>query len=354
MADELSVELYSSAELADVFALTHGGSSYIVAIDHTYELAGGKSGHPVEKTVWHFWRDEAAREGMAMRKLPEGSIPLPTAQAIAGLAFKDSLAAIVEANNVTAAWLMLWDLTAGGIANLATAAPRSVPLDLDTAQVAQIHLPAGADWSTAYLPCPLWLFHASLSVAPETGNIVAALNTADAHAVVFQYVPGEAAARSIAFVPNVLEPVFLRAEGKSLLFYRKPTADWSVYFHDVKISGEYGPVALPLEVGELNKAGGIEEPKRLDVGNVFLYAILSGADGRIALATVTGSKQKPELQLRVSTNGAGEFSLPRMVPLRQVPFRISMTRDKQGILMALGFLGEGGGFRVETLYLKNE
>jgi hypothetical protein len=45
---------------------------------------------------------------------------------------------------------------------------------------------------------------------------------ADAHAVVFQYVPGEAAARSIAFVPNVLEPVFLKAEGKSLLFYRKP------------------------------------------------------------------------------------------------------------------------------------
>jgi hypothetical protein len=88
----------------------------------------------------------------------------------------------------------------------------------------------------------------------------------------------------------------------------------------------------------------MEQPNRLDVGNVFLYAILAGADGRIALATVSRSKQKPELHLGVSTNGAGEFSLHRTVPLSHVPFRISMTWDK----------ARGGGFRVETVYLKNE
>jgi hypothetical protein len=49
-----------------------------------------------------------------------------------------------------------------------------------------------------------------------------------------------------------------------------------------------------------------------------------------------------ESVLQAQDKPGGEFHLRRAVPLSHVPFRISMTSDKLGILMALGFLGEGG------------
>jgi hypothetical protein len=354
MADETPLELYSSATLADVAAVTQGDTSYIVAVDHTYEPVRTAASHPVEKTIWHFWMRESAGRGATFHKLADGLIPLPAPQAVAVSMAVDSLAAVIEANNETPAWLMIWNLTAGGIANVADVTPHAIPLHLDVAHLSRIHIPHGSDWSSPFLPCPLWLFHANLFAIPETGRLVAALNTADAHAIVFQFAPGEAAAKAIAFVPEALEPAYATADGRSLLFYRKPTPQWSVFFHDVRISGKFGPIALPLEVAELNSAGGIDQPKRLDVGDVFVYAIRLRPDGRITLAAVGGSKQKPELKQYMSDKTGRQFQLRSTVPLRHVPFRVSMTFDKQGTLMALGFLGEGGGFGVETLYVKDE
>ena len=52
----------------------------------------------------------------------------------------------------------------------------------------------------------------------------------------------------LALVPAALNPVMLRVQGHDCLIYRAMPAGWSVYFHDLRYSSQFGPVALPLMI----------------------------------------------------------------------------------------------------------
>ena len=360
MAEEHAIELFSSGALADVAAVGHGGGTYVIGVDHTYQRVTGGSPHPMEKTLWRTSIREAAGgdAAAAFRKLPDATVSLANPQSLAMAISKDSLAVIVQANNVTSAWLYVWDIGPKRFPDAVLAGPPTltIPLQLDVDQGSVVEIPSRDDWSSPFLPPSLWLFHPRLSVAPDTGHLLAAFNTADARAIVFEYARGgnaaAATAKSIAYVPQSLEPAVARSGGNTLLFFRKPTPKWSVHFHDVKLSGTFGPVALPLEVASL-EAGAIGPARPVGVvGEVFVYSILQGAGGRITLAAVGGSTQKPELKVLVSENWGGPFQLRKTVALSRVPFRISMVDDgAAGIFFALGMKGDGGGYRVECLPL---
>lgn len=360
MADEHAIELFSSGALADVAAIAHAGGTYVIGVDHTYQRVNGGSPHPMEKTLWRTSIREAAggEAPAAFRKLPDATVSLANPQSLAMAISKDSLAVIVQANNVTSAWLYVWDIGPKRFPDGVLAGPPTltIPLQLDVDQGSKVEIPSRDDWSSPFLPPPLWLFHPRLSVAPDTGHLLAAFNTADARAIVFEYArsgTATAAAKSIAYVPQSLEPAVARSGANTLLFFRKPTPKWSVHFHDVKLSGTFGPVALPLQVATLDAAGVIGTARPVGiVGEIFVYSILQGVGNRITLAAVGGSTQEPELKVLVSEKWGGEFQLRKSVRLSRVPFRISMVDlGTAGIFFAMGLKGDGGGYRVECLLL---
>jgi hypothetical protein len=212
------------------------------------------------------------------------------------------------------------------------------------------------EWSTASLPCSQWLFYPAMTMVPGATRACIALNTADAHAVVWESDDAGKPAKVTAFLPDMLEPSWQRTGGRTLLFFRQSPPGWSVFFHDTRNSGQYGPMALPLAVCELNaegKAGTtLDLSKTTGLGDVFAFHVCGDEHKMLALAVVAGSKAAPTLNVLLSEDEGRSFQAKFNAPLRQMPRRLRIARSKTGFAIGAVFQG-AGGYQAECMTLEN-
>ncbi len=350
MTPVAAVPFYQTKTLEDVAAVAVGASGYLVTVERTFEMVPETAPGPTEKSGLRFWAPE--REEGRFREASRDSAILPVARSIAMAFQRGGLMVVALTNQSWAACLLRAD--APNLPKIAGFG-QPVPLALKASEAEQVHLSPAATWSTQTLAPEGWLFHPSITPLPGSNDVAIAMNTADGHAVAWISDGTQIPARA-AFLPGALNPVFLRRSGKNYLLYRPMPPDWPVYFHDLRYSGQYGPVALPLVMAELDATGAIAQAIDLSkdaaanrpVGAIFDFAAKSGPGNRLALAVIAGSKSTPELRVYMSADPGAALRLLRSAHLRAVPYRLTMASTEKQILLGLAYKGKVA-YEVEGL-----
>jgi len=315
-----------------------------VTVEHTYERGPETAAGPSEKSALRLWAPEG-EEGRFHEASRESAV-LPPAQSLVMAHQKGRLIALALLNQSLPACLLQAD--AANLPKIAGfGAP--APLALDQAEAAQVHLSIAEIWNTRTLAPQKWLFHPSVTPIPGTGDVAIAMNTADGHAVAWISDGMQKSARA-AFLPGALNPILVRRGGKNYLLYREMPPGWNMYFHDLRYSTHYGPLALPLMMAELDAAGAaaqkIDLSKQtagdLAVGSVFDFAAAPAEGNRMALAVIAGSTSAPELCVYVTGESGGALRLLRSAPLRAVPYRLTMAATDKQILLGLAYKSSAG------------
>jgi hypothetical protein len=342
MTTALPVAFYRTESLEDVAAIATGDSGYLVTVEHTRELAAPALTVPSERTIWRFWKPD--REGTSFHEASHRTVILPLSTSVVMTLENNRLIALAHVNEPKPAFLLAWDTRAGDAPHLGESATSHLTIELDRLEAAKVQIPLKYSWNTRTLPESRWLFHPSLASLPGGAQVALAMNTADGRAVVWTS-DGVDKPKPLAFLPGALNPVLIRVSGKDRLLYRRMPADWSVYYHDLRYSGQYGPIALPLAMAELDSDGGIAHSNDLSqgqgVGNVFDF-VAANAGTRLVLAVVSGTKEAPELRVYVGDPTGGTLHLLRTARVRGVPYRLTMAVAGGGALIGLAYTTERG------------
>ena len=335
------MQVCESDMLADVEALTYNAMNRLVVVEHTYTPVASVAHVVAEQTRWSAWRCDS-RSGR-FEKAQDSTLALPVASALAvGLA-GGHLLVLGEVNQSTP----------GSLLRVALRDDSPLPRPEESATSRTVHLPpAEADrvrlgpeetWSVTTLPCPEWLFNPSLLAEPTSGDPYLAFNTADAQCLVLRARSEPNAFGVVAFLPGYLEPSVQELNGRVLLFGRRPPLPWSVFFHSVRYSGQYGPTALPLWCAELEATGGDASSRNLtqvcEIGEVFLYAVASDGQKALALATVGGSKTEPKLRLHVARDAVEHLTAVGETTLPAIPRRLTVAVSPSRVMVGLTIQG---------------
>jgi len=333
---------YESRFFADMAAVGAAGVRSIVTVEHSAQrVPGGPDRPPTETATLRVWG--AAQSAGPLQEQSRIETSLPVAKAIAMTVRNGHLLALAQSNNVDAAYLLTlpWPLSGPLLP-----APPTLPISLEGSPVAPILIDPRADWSTAGMTSAEWLFHPSMADGPAAGDVALAMNTADGQAVVWTSAAGATtrAPHAIAAIPSAIDPVFVHAGASRYLLYRRIPAGWSVYFHDLRYSGRYGPVALPLIMAEIGATGSIVRSVDLSATAALggVLAFCAQADGSdLALAVVAGATAQPDLRVLV-VNHAGTIERPGYAGLlRGVPYRLTMSVAESAALVGLAYRGQG-------------
>jgi hypothetical protein len=341
MTTALPVAFYRTETLEDLAAVAAAGSGYLITVEHTRELAESALGVPSEKTMWRFWKPGG--EGAGFREAWHGGVVLPMSSSVVMTLQHDRLLAAVIENEPVPGFLLSWEMKAGDPPRLGAAFASHAAIELGSREAAEVHLKPQDEWNTRMLPSSEWLFHPSLASLPGGAQVAFAADTADGRAVVW-IADGAGAPKTLASVPGALNPVVVRISGKDRLLYRRMPADWPVFNHDLRYSGKYGPIALPLAIAELEPGGAAHAAdlsKDHGVGNVFDFAAAVDGD-RLVLAAVTGTKAAPELRVYVGGGADGAPALKYSAALRSVPYRLTMAVTDSGALIGLAYTTQNG------------
>ena len=330
---------------ADMAAVTNDGIPFLLTLEHSPQRQpSGPSRPAAEAATLRVWR--AASAG-GLREVSRGELTLPVATAVAMTMRSGHLVFLAQVTNPRPAYLLAaaWRLADASPPVFSLAA--MTPLALEASLAGTVHIPPRDDWSTFGLRSTEWLFHGSLTEGRGENEIAIAMNAADGRAVLWTSVVGSppGPARPLAVVPAALNPVFLRAGGQNYLFYRKMPEGWSVFFHDLRHSTQFGPIALPLMMARLDEGGGVARVVDLStamgIGPVFDFVVRVGEAG-LALAVVSGSTTESRLRVFLSDPSSGDpvLSGPRerhasVIPA--VPYRLTMTVAGQTALIGLAY-----------------
>jgi len=341
MTTALPVAFYQTRSLEDVAAIAAGGGGYLITVEHTRELAASALDVPSEKTVWRFWKPNG--EGAGFREASHGSVILPVSLAVVMTLGNRRLTAAALGNRPVPGYLLSWNAKDADPPQLEETIASHAVLALDPGEAAKVHLRPRDDWSTLALPASEWLFHPSLASLPGGAGVAFAADTADGRAVVW-ISEGTGAPRMVASVPAALNPVVARVAGKRCLLYRRMPADWSVYRHDPRHSGSFGPIALPLAMTDLEPGAGahpIDLSKDHGLGGVFDFAAAGDGD-RLVLAAIGGTEAAPVLRVSVGSIAAGAPVLKYSAALHGVPERVTLAVTDAGALIGLAYKNERG------------
>ncbi len=339
---------YTAKTLLDLTSAAYADTAYLVTIDHLYQAAGGSGGISREKTAWRFWSCVEASKGF--RQSSETVVALPPSTTVSAVLSGTKLTVLLESNQEHAAFLGIWRLATHRPVQLSESSPAAVPIDLAETQAEQVHIDLRQEWSTAKLLPRNWLFNPSVISPPGQDDVMVTMNTADAHAVVWRSSGITLLKQPLAFVPDALEPVVVAIGSKILLLYRKPTPQWSVYFHASRFSGAYGPVALPLILAELGPDGHVLHSRDLSkesgLGDVIAFSASGDLKRGLMLATIAGSKESPKLRLHLSSDLGYTLQETGVAILPAIPYRLSATMSETVALVGLVYK-EAEGYQVD-------
>jgi hypothetical protein len=340
MTTALPVAFYRTETLEDLAAVASGGG-YLITVEHTRELAETALAVPCEKTMWRFWKPGG--EGAGFHEAWHGGVVLPMSSSVVMTLQHDRLMAATLENEPVPGFLLSWEMKKGDPPRMGETIASHAAIELDRREAAEVYLKPQDEWNTRMLPGSEWLFHPSLASLPGGAQVAFAADTADGRAVVW-IADGAGAPKTLASVPGALNPVVVRISGKDRLLYRRMPADWPVFNHDLRYSGKYGPIALPLAMAELEPGGAAHATdlsKDHGVGNVFDFA--AAVDGsRLVLAAIGGARQAPELRIYLSSGADGAPELKYSAALRSVPYRLTMAVTDPGALIGLAYTTQNG------------
>lgn len=281
---------------------------------------------------------------------------MPRAGAVSTAFVDDSFLALMDANQEHAAFVADWRVTGSGSVQIPETSSTVLPLDLTQEEQQHIQIDPKNLWSSKGLPPSEWFFNPNLTLIGK-GKVIAAMNTADAHAVVRKL--DTASGNTLMheepwlFLPDTLEPMVVSSGSKLLLFYRKPTPNWSVFFRAERYSGPDESIALPLILAELDQQGNVLQTrnlsKDLNVGDIFSF-VVSANSNRLMLGIVNGSPANPVLRLYFSTDLGSTFRDSGTTPLAAVPYRLSAVAGKVAALVGIAYQ-QSPGFQIQGLYL---
>ena len=204
--------------------------------------------------------------------------------------------ALVQSNN-TQPVTALSGMAASAFAGF----PGAMPIRLTSATRASVRIAPRHNWSSATLSTRDWLFHPSVTSLGSGQGFALSATTADGRAVVWRW-DGRGDPQPMGHpLDAALDPVLLRQSGADRLLFCVKPADWAVYFHDTRYSGQYGPMALPLYM-RANGASSNLGPA-LGVEGVFSFAAAPDGGGGSTLALVAGSKTAPALHVYAERSG---------------------------------------------------
>lgn len=332
------IGFHHAHSLADIAAVGAGAFGYFVTIEHTYEMVPSALPDPTERAVFRFWSTYAAPP--SVREVAHSEVPFPVAKSAVAALQKSHLVVLAQVNWQSAGLLFSWALPAYP-PTLGTVMPRVTPVGLDPTQAQLVQIPPAGQWTTQVLRSRQWLFHPNIKHFAN-GDFAVSMNTADGRGIVWA-LGADGILRSSTMVPDALDPVLMHIWGKTYLFYRRiPSPDWSVFFHDTRYSGHFGPTALPLEAAELDAAGAvarITQLSRISMGNAFDFAVDSSDGHRVAIAVVTGTTSRPELRVYALET---PLRLLGSVPVRSVPYRTTVAVLQTSVLVGYALWGPGG------------
>lgn len=338
--------LHTSKTLLGLASARKDEKPYLISVEHLYEASKALPNVPTEKTLWRFWN--CNQQDGIFHQSPESVLGIPGASALGAAFARDSLIGFVENNQEHAAFVLSWKAANSQAKGLPETSSDALALDLSPEMTQQVQLDVRQEWSAIHLQSSQWLFNPSLAVLPDN-TLVAAMNTADAHAVVWKLRALEAPTEALAFLPDILEPVPTNLGPTLALFYRIPTPNWSVYFHAARYSGAYGPVALPLAMLELDQRGKVLRRVNLSqeqkLGEVFSFAAASDQN-RLALVIVSGSKEMPVLHVYFSPDLGKTFHEAGASALSAVPSQLSLGFGETGAVIGVAYK-EAPAYRIE-------
>lgn len=318
------------AQLIDAAALADGGACYAVAIEADGDASAGASG-PTQPGAWQFWLAQGEGRFVAARRVP---VVLPVGKAIVAAAQGQRMVAVVQSNFSQP----LLAFAAGGPGGFEGFRPGGLPLALSPEQAAQVHIAPRDNWSAAGLKTRQWLFQPQLSALGGDRGFAIAAHTADGRALVWHWDGQAPAPTFVAERAAALDPVSLRVGDEERLLYRAMPAGWSVYFHELRYSSQFGAVALPLQMlqhGQVHELG-----RELGIGGVLAFAAASDGGTGVALTVITGSPQEP--LLRVFTGTGASWSKVHEAPLRKLPYRLSVALGAAGPCLVAAYRGPEG------------
>ncbi len=336
---------HTAKTFLDLTSVANSDGVRFLTVEHLYQSSNPWRDTPTEKTTWRFW--DCPEPGKPFRQASENVVSLPGASALSAALAGGSLALLLETNREHAAYLGIWKIADPKRLGVLEESVSSLPLDLDEATGSQVQIDLRDEWSTAQLRPVRWLFNPSM--AALSNEYVIAMNTADARAVLWESKGTTSAKRVLAFLPEALDPMVVAGGSKILLFYRKPTPRWSVYFHNARFSGSYGPVALPLMLVELDKEGhmlrSVNLSEQRGLGGVFAFSV-SAAQGGFLLTTISGLKEKPKLQLYSSGDLGQTLQVSGSADLPDVPYRLSIAANESRGVVGVVYK-QAEGYQVE-------
>ncbi len=337
-----AVAFYRSADLEDVAAVAAGENGYLVTIDHTRDLAAWSPDVRSEATDWRYWKPNW--DGTSFQEVWHHRMALPLSSAVVMTLQSSRLVAVALANDPKPAFLVSWQAKPGDPPQLGEPSRSGPAFELERQEAAAVKIPPMGDWSTTTLRSIRWLFHPSI-VSPAGGpQIAVAMNTADGRAMVWTS-NGTDRLSQVARVADALNPVFLRIGDSDRLLFRRMPAGWSVFYHDLRHSERFGPIALPLMMAELGPGGKVARITDLSTdpraGNVFDF--VAGTSGnRLVLAAIAGTKEAPELRIYAAESGGETLHLLESARVRQVPYRLTMATMTTSALIGLAYTTKDG------------
>jgi len=348
MAGLKLTRFHTTKTFLDLASVRAADGAYLVTIEHLYQEP--KSWHDAltERTAWRFWR--CAEPGNMLRQSSESTVTAPSAISASASISKNKLSALIESNQEHAAFLLTWNLVPSQPVQVPESSPALLSFDLDATRANQVQVDRSEAWSTIGLQPRRWLFNPSVASFADRAEVVVAMNTADAHAIVWKSNGTTQPTQPLAFLSDALEPVATVEDSTMLLFYRQPTPKWSIYFHSSKYSGTSGPLALPLLLGELDETGhmlrSVNLSKERGVGDVFAFSVSGDSKGRLVLAVISGTKDKPELRLYLSSDREKTLQELGATSLSAVPDRLTVAATEVTAVVGLVYK-ETGGYQVE-------
>ena len=329
------VPFYTMAQFVDLAAISTGATGYLVTVEHTFDVVQA-SFSPAENTTWRFWSfDPDLRQ---FREASRKTVAMPVAMALAMKLRAGELVVLAQDNNTQPAWLLSWPFP--GL-DQALAGPASVqPVQLDRKSAALVRVDPHDDWSTGELPSSRWLFGPSLTTAGPGALLFAAMNSAAGQGAVWT-LGGKDKPTQRTFTAGALNPAVVQSAGTMFLLYRTKPAAWPMFFHDIRHSGQFGPVALPLAMAELDSGGALGRAVDLSqdpaLGKVFDFAVTDAPDGRSLLAVIAGSLAQPELRMYAIEQGRLRFQKRHL--LAHVPHRVTLAIAGPDVVTGLAYCG---------------
>jgi hypothetical protein len=311
-------------KLIDIGTIPQQDIPHLFIIERTDEVR-----ERLLKTIWHDCTYSALQQSWS--KQQPYALFLPQCDRIYAVADNGVMKAIAKSNIKHALYLV----------NAAKREECSItPINLSIESATGISIPSSDAWSTPFLPMEQCLFNPQIAIGSNRETVITA-NAVDASARIFLADPDITEKLKI---DHCIEPCFLSAGGKKMVFFRKCPADWAVYYNqpETRMAAEL----LPLTECTLNDDYTVEDTLNLSKGWVtggsFAFDVCSTKDNAIVLATVSGLLDKPLLQILRSPDAGTKWKAYPSIALEEVPYRIKIGATKSRILVACVFKKHDG------------